>query len=126
MRLILLIMIALLVLVVIFAVQNPGAVEVQFLTVQGELSLLLVTLAAFGLGVIAGISGMLPYYVRSRRRLRGTKKELKQERKPREEPTTSTRSVPATAEKAQVGAETDQEDPELPDRPKHGREYREP
>jgi len=123
-RLILLMMIALLVLVVIFAVQNPGAVQVEFLTLQGELSLLLVTLAAFGLGVIAGIFGMMPYYVRSRRRLRGTRKELKQERKAPKEPATSTGPEPANAAKAEPATETEQEGPELP--PKRGREYREP
>jgi len=124
-RLILLMLIALLVLVVIFAVQNPGAVQVEFLTIQGELSLLLVTLAAFGLGVIAGVFGMMPYYVRSRRRLRGTRKELKQERKPGKESTAPTRTAPATEEKAQPGTESDQEGPESPG-PKRGREYGEP
>lgn len=139
MRFILLMLVALLVLVVIFAVQNPGAVDVEFLSFQGEISLLLVTLAAFGLGVIAGVVGMLPYYVRSRRRLGRTKKELKRDQKAHEEASTapSPASAAARAEKSRKGGEPVQEPPPPPEpgppaeptppaAPKRGREYGEP
>jgi uncharacterized integral membrane protein len=60
MRAFLAIMVVLLILLLIFAVQNPGSTQVKFLTVASTVSLLLIILVSAVVGLLLGLAVMLP------------------------------------------------------------------
>lgn len=81
MRGILLLIIALLALVALFAVQNPGIINVRFLNLSANTSLLVVIVAAFGIGVLVGFLGGVPSSLARRRKVRELEAELSSLRK---------------------------------------------
>ncbi len=82
MRSVLLLIIALLTMVAVFAVQNPGVIDVRFLHLSGSTSLLVVIVLAFGIGVLVGFLGGMPSSLRKSRRIRELSSELDSQRKP--------------------------------------------
>lgn len=76
MRGVMLLIIVLLGIVALFAVQNPGILTVRFLHLSGTTSLLVVLVAAFGMGVVVGFLGGIPAAIRHRRRVRELEAEL--------------------------------------------------
>jgi uncharacterized integral membrane protein len=62
----LVVLVFLLAVVAAFAVQNPGVISVRFLNYTWPTSLLVVVVAAFGAGVVAGWLAVLPGYFRRR------------------------------------------------------------
>jgi uncharacterized integral membrane protein len=82
MRAALVLIIVLLALVAAFAVQNPGIITVTFLTFSAPTSLLVVIVAAFGIGVVVGFLFGIPASLRRRRRIRELEGELAGLRKP--------------------------------------------
>ncbi len=76
MNAILLLLVLILGLVALFAVQNPGIITVNFLSLSGRTSLLAVIVAAFALGVAAAFIGGIPSWLRRRRRIRDLEAEL--------------------------------------------------
>ena len=60
------VLIVLLVIVAVFAVQNPGIITVRFMTMSGDTSLLVVIVAGFGAGVLGGWLAGLPGSFRRR------------------------------------------------------------
>jgi uncharacterized integral membrane protein len=60
MRVFLAIMVVLLILLLIFAVQNPGSTQVKFLTFASTVSLLLIILVSTVVGLLLGLAVMLP------------------------------------------------------------------
>lgn len=75
MRVFLAIMVVLLILLLIFAVQNPGSTEVTFLTFSSTVSLLLIILVSAVVGLLLGIAIMLPGSLRRSSRLRKLESE---------------------------------------------------
>ena len=86
MRTVLILIIFLLALVAAFAVQNPGVLAVRFLHLSGTTSLLIVVVAAFGAGVLAGLLCGIPAAMRRGRKVRELERELASLRKPSESP----------------------------------------
>ena len=86
MRLILIVLIVLLGGVAMFAIQNPGIVTVRFLNFSGDTSILVVIVAAFGVGVLVGLLPGIPTSVRRKRRIRELENELASPRKPKSPP----------------------------------------
>jgi uncharacterized integral membrane protein len=84
-----LVIIVLLALVATFAVQNPGIITVRFLHLSGNTSLLVVLVAAFGIGVVVGFLAGIPSAVRRKRRVRELEAELGARKKPVPSPTSS-------------------------------------
>lgn len=79
MRAILVILVILLVAVVTFSVQNPGRVDATFLVWDFQWPLLLVGLVFFAMGVLAGVTGMFPYYLKRRLEARRLRKDIRTE-----------------------------------------------
>ena len=65
-----------------FAVQNPGILTVRFLHLSGTTSLLIVVVAAFGAGVLAGLLCGIPAAMRRGRKVRELTAEIAALRKP--------------------------------------------
>jgi uncharacterized integral membrane protein len=82
MRASLLLIIVLLTLVAAFAVQNPGILTVRFLHLSGTTSLLVIVVAAFGAGVLAGLLCGMPAVMRRGRKVRELTAEIAALRKP--------------------------------------------
>ncbi len=82
MRVFLGIMVILLILLLIFAVQNPGSTEVSFLSFSGTVSLLLIILASVVVGLLLGLAIMLPGRLRKSSRLRKLESETGRQRAP--------------------------------------------
>lgn len=80
MKAILVLLIVVLGIVALFAVQNPGIITVNFLSLSGRTSLLVVIVVAFALGVAAGFLGGVPSSLRRRRKIRELEGELAQRR----------------------------------------------
>jgi uncharacterized integral membrane protein len=59
-------LIVLLALVAMFAIQNPGIVTVRFMSLSGDTSILVVIVAAFGVGVLGAGLASIPGQVRRR------------------------------------------------------------
>ncbi|MCL5966436.1 MAG: lipopolysaccharide assembly protein LapA domain-containing protein [Deltaproteobacteria bacterium] len=76
MRAVLLILIVILLLVAVFAVQNPGIVTVRFLNLSGDTSLLVVIAAAFAAGAACAALCAVPGWFRKRARIRELTAEL--------------------------------------------------
>ena len=76
MKAILLLLVIVLGLVALFAVQNPGIIPVNFLSLSGRTSLLVVIVLAFASGVAAAFLGGVPSWLRRRRRIRDLEAEL--------------------------------------------------
>jgi uncharacterized integral membrane protein len=72
----LIILVVVLVLVAVFAIQNPGIIMVNFFNMTVSTSLLVVIIASFGVGILAALLGGVPSWLRNRRRV----KELEAER----------------------------------------------
>lgn len=81
MNAILVLLVLVLGLVALFAVQNPGIITVNFLSVSGRTSLLAVIVTAFALGVAAAILGGVPSWLRRRRRIRELEAEVAAQKK---------------------------------------------
>ncbi|NNG47248.1 MAG: LapA family protein [Deltaproteobacteria bacterium] len=81
MRLVLILLIALMGLVAVFAIQNPGIVTVNFFNYYAETSILIVIVAAFGAGVIVGFLPGIPASFKRRRRIRELESDLAAHRK---------------------------------------------
>ncbi len=86
MRAVLILIVVLLALVAAFAVQNPGILTVRFLHLSASTSLLVVVVAAFGIGVLVGFLGGVPSSLRRGRKVRELAEELASLRKPSESP----------------------------------------
>ncbi|MBI5343421.1 MAG: LapA family protein [Deltaproteobacteria bacterium] len=82
MRAVLLLIVVLLALVAAFAVQNPGVIDVRFLHLSGNTSLLVIIVLAFGIGVLVGFLGGVPSSFRRARRIRELSAEIDSLRKP--------------------------------------------
>ncbi len=76
MNAILVLLVVVLGLVALFAVQNPGIITVNFLSVSGRTSLLAVIVTSFALGVAAAFLGGIPSWMRRRRRIRELEAEI--------------------------------------------------
>jgi len=63
-------MVIILIVLLIFAVQNPGSTEVAFLTFSSTVSLLPIILVSTAVGLLLGIAVMLPGKLRRSSRLR--------------------------------------------------------
>lgn len=78
----LILILLLLALVVTFAVQNPGILDVRFLHLSASTSLLVVVIVAFAAGVLVGLLCGMPSSLRRRRKVRELTAELAALRKP--------------------------------------------
>lgn len=75
MRLFLAIMVVLLVLLLIFAIQNPGSTEVSFITFTSAVSLLLIIVVSVAVGLLLGIAVMMPGKLRRSSQVRTLRSE---------------------------------------------------
>jgi putative membrane protein len=82
MRAALLLIVVLLSVVAIFAVQNPGIINVRFLGFSWSTSLLVIVVLSLAIGVIVGILGSIPSSVRRARKIRELAGEIDSLRKP--------------------------------------------
>jgi uncharacterized integral membrane protein len=76
MRLVLVLLLIVMGLFATFAIQNPGIITVQFFTLSGNTSILVVIVAAFGAGLLVGFLPGIPASFRRRRRIRELESEL--------------------------------------------------
>lgn len=79
------------ILAVIFALQNPQAMDVNLLFFETEGSTALILIVTFGLGVVVGLLSTLPTQLRTRRKLKKLQKS---------EESGSESSSPATSPKS--------------------------
>jgi putative membrane protein len=70
------------ILAVIFALQNPQAMDVNLLVFETRGSTALILILTFGLGVIVGLLSTLPKQLRTRRKLKELQKKQDPESKP--------------------------------------------
>lgn len=77
MQWILLLLGVILAVVAVFALQNPAVVNLRFLNLSGEASVLVVILIAYAVGVLSGILALIPSSVRKSARLRKLRSEVK-------------------------------------------------
>lgn len=78
MRIFLAVMVILLILLLVFAAQNPGSTEVTFLTFSSTVSLLLIILASVVVGLLLGLAIMVPGNLRRSSRVRKLETEAGQ------------------------------------------------
>ena len=78
MRVFLAVMVILLILLLVFAAQNPGSTEVTFLTFSSTVSLLLIILASTVVGLLLGLAVMLPGNLRRSSQVRKLESEAAQ------------------------------------------------
>lgn len=78
MRVFLAVMVILLILLLVFAAQNPGSTEVTFLTFSSTVSLLLIILASVLVGLLLGLAVMVPGKLRRSSRVRRLESEAGQ------------------------------------------------
>lgn len=76
MRFALIFSLALAVLAVIFALQNPQMIEVNLLFVETQGSAALVLIVTFAIGVVVGLLSTLPGRLRDRRQVKQMKKQM--------------------------------------------------
>jgi len=81
MRLVLIVLVILMGLFAMFAIQSPGVVTVNFFNYYAETSVLVVIVAAFGIGVIVGFLPGIPASFKRRRRIRELEADLAAHRK---------------------------------------------
>ncbi len=74
-RLFLAVMVVLLIVLLIFAVQNPGSTEVKFLTFSTAVSLLLIVVVSVAVGLLLGLAIMMPGRLRRSSRMRRLQSE---------------------------------------------------
>ncbi|MCZ7663223.1 MAG: lipopolysaccharide assembly protein LapA domain-containing protein [Thermoleophilia bacterium] len=101
MRVFLAIMVVLLILLLVFAVQNPGSTEVTFLTFSSTVSLLLIILVSTVVGLLLGLAMMLPGNLRRSSRVRKLESEaekLRSQSADRAAAMAKSRSEPADSE----------------------------
>lgn len=77
MQWILLILGVILAVVAVFALQNPDVVNIRFLNLSVEASVLVVILIAYAVGVLSGVLALVPSSVRKSARLRKLRSEVK-------------------------------------------------
>lgn len=82
MRGVLLLIVALLLVVAVFALQNPGIIPVRFLKYSADTSLLSVIVVAFAIGMVVGFLCGIPSSFRNRKRVRELKSQISSLRKP--------------------------------------------
>jgi uncharacterized integral membrane protein len=82
MRGVLLLIVALLLLVAVFALQNPGVIPVRFLKYSADTSLLAVIVVSFGIGIVVGFLCSIPSSFRNRKKVRSLEAEVSSLRKP--------------------------------------------
>jgi len=75
---VLILLVLLLAVVAVFAVQNPGIVNVRFLHLAGSTSVLVVIVTAFAAGVLGGWLAGLRGYFRRRSEATGAKKRVQE------------------------------------------------
>lgn len=109
MRVFLAVMVILLILLLVFAVQNPGSTEVTFLTFSSTVSLLLIILASAVVGLLLGLAVMLPGNLRRSSRVRRLESEAGQLR------SQSADMVTAMAKGRSDRADSDRDDSERSD-----------
>ena len=110
MRVFLAIMVVLLILLLIFAVQNPGSTEVTFLTFSSTVSLLLIILVSTVVGLLLGLAVMLPGRLRRSSRVRKLESETGKLRSQSAEMATAmaaTRGRPEPTRNGRPGPKTD-------------------
>lgn len=78
MRIFLAVMVILLILLLVFAAQNPGSTEVTFLTFSSTVSLLLIILVSVLVGLLLGLAVMVPGNLRRSSRVRKLESEAGQ------------------------------------------------
>ena len=98
MRFTLIVSLVLSIFAVIFALQNPQATEVQVGTLAFQGSTALVLLVTFALGVIVGLLGALPGWIRNRRKVNALRKTIAEERVETTHSKTQTTTEEAPAE----------------------------
>jgi uncharacterized integral membrane protein len=76
-RVFLAIMVVVLILLLIFAVQNPGSTKVTFLSFSSTVSLLLIILISTVVGFLLGLAVLLPSRLRRSSQLRSLDSELR-------------------------------------------------
>ena len=80
MRFTLIISLVLSIFAVIFALQNPQVAEVEVGTLAFRGSTALILLVTFALGVVVGLLGALPGWIRNRRKVNALRKTIAEER----------------------------------------------
>ncbi len=76
MRLVLIVLVLLMGVVAMFAIQNPGFVQVHFLSYYLETSILVLIIGAFGAGVLVGFLPGIPTSFKRKRRIRELESDL--------------------------------------------------
>jgi uncharacterized integral membrane protein len=76
-RVFLAIMVVVLILLLIFAVQNPGSTKVTFISFSSTVSLLLIILVSTVVGFLLGLAVLLPRSLRRSSQLRSLDSELR-------------------------------------------------
>jgi putative membrane protein len=71
---------------VLFALQNPQTIQVNFIVYETSGSAALVLIVTFAIGVVVGLLSTLPGRIRDRRALKKTKRKLERETSPSESP----------------------------------------
>lgn len=118
MRFTLIISLLLSILAVIFALQNPGFIEVTLFGLGYEGSKALVLILTFTVGVIVGVLGTLPGYIRNRRKVNSLRKtiaeredEVRREKKKTTKTTRTETTKPETPSTSETETtETEQRD----------------
>lgn len=80
MRFTLLVSLIISILAVIFALQNPQPMAVEVGTLNFEGSTALILLVTFAIGVVVGLLGALPGWIRNRRKVNSLRKTIADER----------------------------------------------
>jgi uncharacterized integral membrane protein len=82
MRGVLILIVALLLLVAVFAVQNPGVIPVRFMKFSADTSLLAIIVVAFGIGIVVGFLCGVPKSFRTRKKVRELEAQIASLRNP--------------------------------------------
>lgn len=94
MRIALVFSLLLAVLAVLFALQNPQTIRVNFILYETSGSAALVLIVTFAIGVLVGLLSTLPGRIRDRRQLKKTKRQLDKETTPSESEAPSVSEAP--------------------------------
>jgi putative membrane protein len=86
MRIALVFSLLLAVLAVLFALQNPQTIEVNFVVYRTSGSAAFILIVTFAVGVVVGLLSTLPGRIRDKRALKKTKRKLEKETQPAASP----------------------------------------